>query len=37
MDKGLRIIVALLAARGHGKSAALGLAVAGAIVVRWHA
>ena len=31
LDKMLRSTVALLAARGRGKSAALGLAVAGAI------
>ena len=31
LDKTLRSTVALLAARGRGKSAALGLAVAGAI------
>lgn len=31
LDKNLRSTVALLAARGRGKSAALGLAIAGAI------
>jgi len=31
LDKTLRSTVALLAARGRGKSAALGLAIAGAI------
>jgi len=31
LDKTLRTTVALIAARGRGKSAALGLAVAGAI------
>ena len=31
LDKTPRITVALLAGRGHGKSAALGLAIAGAI------
>ena len=31
LDKSLRSTVALLAARGRGKSAALGLAIAGAI------
>lgn len=31
LDKSLRNTVALLAARGRGKSAALGLAIAGAI------
>lgn len=35
LDKGLRSTVALLAARGRGKSAALGLAVAGAIAARY--
>lgn len=33
LDKTLRSTVALLAARGRGKSAALGLSVAGAIAV----
>lgn len=31
LDKSLRRTVALLAARGRGKSAALGLAIAGAV------
>jgi len=31
LDKALRSIVALIASRGRGKSAALGLAVAGAV------
>ena len=31
LDKNLRSTVALLAARGRGKSAALGLAISGAI------
>jgi len=33
LDKTLRSTVALLAARGRGKSAALGLSIAGAIAV----
>lgn len=37
LDKALRSTVALTAARGRGKSAALGLAIAGAVAAGLHA